>query len=114
MSLLFRIPLSLRRRQPYIDWANSTETDVLMTPELASAPGVYLVGPGEDEEETLEQLLDARWPEIFECELAGWMEDESAWPSERTRDMFDAWFEVALGAGVIDLDPATPLTDADA
>jgi hypothetical protein len=110
MPVLVRIPLTLRRTQHYIDWANRTEGDLLMTPELAAAPGVYLIGPG-DEEETLEQLLDARWPEIFECELAGWMEDESLWPAERTRETFDAWFDVTLGSGVIDLDPDEPLTD---
>lgn len=110
MSFLFRIPLTIRRKQPYIDWANSTEGDALMTPELAAAPGIYLIGP-DDEEETLERVLDARWSEIFTHELAGWMEDESGWPPGRTRQMFDAWFDVALGAGVIDLDPDEPLTD---
>ena len=110
MPFLFRIPLTIRRKQPYTDWANSTETDVLMTPELASAPGVYLIGP-DHEEESLEQVLDVRWPEIFVCELAGWMDDESGWPAEPTRELFDAWFEVTLGAGVIDLDPDEPLTD---
>lgn len=110
MPFLFRIPLTIQRKQPYIDWANSTEGDLLMTPELASAPGVYLIGP-DHEEETLEQLLNARWSEIFEYELAGWMEDESDWPAGRNRELFDDWFEVTLGSGVIDLDPDAPLTD---
>ena len=110
MPVLFRIPLTIQRRQPYIDWANSTDGDLLMTPELAAAPGVYLITAG-DEDETLDRLLDARWSEIFEYELAGWMEDESDWPAARTRELFDAWFEVTLGSGVIDLDPDTPLTD---
>jgi len=110
MSYLYRTPLLLIRKQPYVDWANSTGDDPLMTSELASTPAVYAVSDLE-QEPTLEEIIEARWQEIFEHELAGWMEDEETWPADRTLEMFHAWFQVTLGHGVFDLDPDEPLTE---
>jgi hypothetical protein len=58
-------------------------------------------------------LLDYCWADIFEEELFGWMTDESSWPAERTRKMFDEWFASEIGDAVIDLHPDEPLTEDD-
>ncbi len=112
MSFYYRTPLIVRRRQPYIDWANAGDDDPLMTEDLAQTPVVYLVDAAE-EDPPLDRLLEEYWPEIFEEELAGWMQDESTWPEGRSIEMFRAWFDVTVGQGVVDLDPDAPLTDED-
>jgi hypothetical protein len=112
MPFLYRTPLIVRRRQPYIDWANATDAEPPMTEELAQTPAVYLVEAAE-EDPTVDQLLAEYWLEIFEQELAGWMEDETSWPEGRSLEMFRAWFDVAVGQGVVDLDPDAPITEDD-
>ena len=41
--------------------------------------------------------------------LGGWVRDESLWPKNRTRRMFQEWFEIQMGAMVQDLGSYTPL-----
>ena len=108
MSYLYRTPLVLTRKQPYVDWANSTGGEPMMTLELAATPAMYAVAEPEHEEgheQTLEQIIESRWAEIFEYELAGWIEDDATWPIDRSLEMFDEWFKVTLGHGIFDLDP---------
>ena len=112
MPFLYRTPLIVRRRQPYIDWANSTDGEPLMTAQLAATPAVYLTEAADDDASP-ERLVADYWPEIFEHELAGWSEDDTEWPADRSREMFDQWFEVVVGQGVVDLDEDVPLTEAD-
>jgi hypothetical protein len=116
MAYLHRTPLLLTRKQPYVDWANRADGDPQMTLELASTPAVYAVSDSETEEgqePTLDQVIESRWQEIFECELAGWVEDEATWPANRSLEMFGEWFEVRMGHGVFDLDEDEPLTEDD-
>lgn len=110
MAFLYRTPLVVRRRQPYIDWANATDPEPPMTEDLAQTPAVYLVEATEDDP-SLDRVLEEYWPGIFEQELAGWLEDEATWPEGRSLEMFRAWFDVTLGQGVVDLDPEAPITE---
>jgi hypothetical protein len=114
MSLLHRAAITITRRQPYIDWANSTHSDGLeLTEALANdRRTVYLVA-APDSEPDLEELLADRWESIFEAELSTWMEDEAGWPAPRTRELFDRWFGAEVTESVIDLDPEDPLTETD-
>jgi hypothetical protein len=109
MSYLFRTALIVRRKEPYIDWANHDGDEVDMTPELAATPDVYVVRAGQTAEPDA-GIVDAYWEAIFEYELSAWDTDEGSWPADRTRELFDAWFDVTVGDSVIDLDPAEPLT----
>ena len=43
---------------------------------------------------TATTLIDEFWPDVFEEELAAWTLDEAAWPSPRTRKLFDTWFDL--------------------
>jgi hypothetical protein len=114
MSFLYRSAITITRRQPYIDWANSTaDGGVELTGEVANdRRTVYLVVEAEDGSDRGD-LLDDHWQDIFEEELAAWTEDESGWPTSRTREMFDRWFGAELTESVIDLDPEEPLTETD-
>jgi hypothetical protein len=112
MGFIYRTPLLITRRQPFVDWANSSDDDEspLFTEELARRRDVYLVSMPEGEA-TVDELVDSWWQGIFEEQLYAWEEDESTWPADRTRAMFDEWFEVEQGDIVFDLAPDEPLTD---
>src|SRR5919197_4610379 len=113
MSVLFRTAITITRKQPYIDWGNGFDDGVKLTEELAhERRTVYLVAqPDADFDPSA--VIAANWPFLFEEELALWMEDEADWPSERTREMFDQWFDAEVTDSVFDLDPDEPLTETD-
>jgi hypothetical protein len=115
MPFLYRTPVIVSRKQPYIDWANGlrrTDDEPDFPPELAQKKDIYL-GRYYATEEASEGLLDEIWPDIFEEELFGWSTDESEWPANRTREMFDAWFETELADSIVDLFPDHLLTEDD-
>jgi len=110
MSFLYRFGLTLTRRQPYLDWANTLDDGPKLSAELAhDRRTIYLV-PESTNEPDRERLLDEFWQHMFEEELAMWMEDGSTWPAPLTRELFDAWFEVDVTSAVYDLTPQEPLT----
>src|SRR5712671_850582 len=112
MGLLYRTPLLIRRKQPYVDWAlNVDDESRALGDAFPDRREIFLAPAGL--EQTLDEVLSECWEAIFEEELAGWMEDESTWPAERTRTMFDAWFSAELADAVIDLIPDEPLTEDD-
>ena len=113
MSTIYRAAITITRKQPYIDWANSFDDGgPQLTEDLArDRRAVYLVT--ESDRPELSPLVDEFWEDIFEEELAAWMENENDWPAPRTREMFDAWFDAELTDSVFDLVPEQPLTQTD-
>lgn len=115
MSFIYRTAITVTRKQPYMDWANSFDDGgPNLTDELArDRRTVYLVQEGEAAHQDLRELLDEHWQNIFEEELAMWMESEDDWPSPLTREMFDTWFDAEITDTVIDLVPEEPLSQTD-
>jgi len=114
VTVLHRSALTITRKQPYADWANGLcddETDtVAYTDDLRRT--IYLV-PAIDTSTGVADLLGEFWADIFEEELAAWSEDEGTWPAQRTRELFEDWFDVELTDTVIDLAPDEPLGEAE-
>ncbi|HEY7169784.1 MAG TPA: hypothetical protein VH417_02995 [Vicinamibacterales bacterium] len=114
MSFLYRHALFVSRKQPYIDWANGLEEGApALDEQLARLERTVFLAFEFDREPALEDLLPDYWEDIFEAELAAWNDDEQRWPSPRTREMFDGWFDVELCRAVYDLDPDEPLSQHD-
>jgi ribosomal protein L24E len=110
---LYRTAITINRKPPYIDWANSFDDGgPKLTMELGRRDSIYLV-PVAVHQQSLEEVLAEWWQDIFEEELAEWMQGDEDWPAVRTREMFDAWFDAAITDSVIDLAPEEPLTEAD-
>lgn len=114
MTFLYRFAVTITRKRPYIDWANSFDDG---GPKLADDLAddrrtVYLV-PETTDRPNLAEIIDEFWEAIFEEELAMWMENEDDWPNPRTRELFDAWFGVVATDSVFDLAPEEPLTQRD-
>jgi hypothetical protein len=114
MTFLYRFAVTVTRKRPYIDWANSFDDGgAKLTDDLADdRRTVYLV-PETTDRPNLAEIIDEFWEAIFEEELAMWMEDEDDWPDPRTRELFDAWFGVVATDSVFDLTPEEPLTQRD-
>lgn len=112
MPMIYRIPLVLRRRQPFADWVNAQTREPTPYTLAEGRPDIYLLHVTEGEP-TLEEMLGEYWQDVFEHELDGWMTDEACWPADRTLEMFRAWFDVELGEVVTDLAPDEPLTEDD-
>ena len=110
MSFLYRFAVTITRKQPFIDWANSFDDDVELTAEIADAGRtIYLVPETTDEPDRAE-ILDEFWDSIFEQELGAWVLSDEKWPAPRTREMFDEWFDAEITSAVFDLTPDEPLT----
>jgi hypothetical protein len=53
---------------------------------------VYLIR--EDDAEKIEEWIALHFKVPFESELEGWYTDESLWPQNIDRKLFEEWFEV--------------------
>lgn len=100
MKFINRCVVSLKPRQPFIDWASSLGTD--LPEDWTLEGGAYLL----DEQETEEGLanvvaLHAR--EMMENELSAWEEDPGRWPAERGIEQLKEWFDVHVSVAGFDL-----------
>ncbi len=97
---------------PYLEWARADDAEGLAESVFESLregePHIYLL-PEYAYLSERKELLDAFWPAIFERMLEGWVTDEALWPADRTRQMFDEWFEVQMTSVIEDFDVDEPL-----
>lgn len=112
MKMLNRSAISVKLRQPFVDWINSLndsgdEEEVLLD-EVNQESTSYLI-PELEEEEDLEKLIDERYLAILENELYSWEEDESLWPEDMDRALFDTFIRIEPAFMVFDLDDQAPL-----
>jgi hypothetical protein len=103
-SMLNRCAITVKARQPFLDWLRSLPELADTTLERWNEDGVaYLLPVVEDESDDLASLLPLCFDLIFERELAAWEEDCDRWPATRDLPTFLSWFEPQLRAVVIDL-----------
>src|SRR5262245_12569208 len=113
MSFLHRVGITITRKQPYIEWANSFDDGPQLTEELAHDRRTIYLAPETTQDPDPVALLGEFWEQIFEAELSAWMLDAEDWPTPRTRELFDSWFEAEVTGSVYDLTPDEPLTHLD-
>jgi len=92
-------------KQPFLDWlraVDSTSKNINLS-EINCEPTVYLVPEFEAEGEFAE-WLGQNYKTIFEEQLAGWWTDRSSWPTIRSIEVFQDWFECRIYSMVFDLD----------
>ena len=67
MQRVKRTAISLRPKQPYLDWANGLEDDgVKIGGEFAPEENIYLIQDSVDRQNDLEALLEPYYETIFE------------------------------------------------
>ena len=111
MKMLNRSAISVKLRQPFVDWINSVsdsgEEEVTLD-DVNQESTSYLI-PELEEEEDLDNLLDERYLDILENELFSWEEDDSLWPEDIDRALFDDFIRIEPAFMVFDLDDQAPL-----
>jgi hypothetical protein len=111
MPLLNRSLLTVRPRRPFLDWyLSQDDAEDVTLEDLREEPTGYLLSEYELEEDR-DAVLQHFWDLVFEHELMAWVDNEKAWPRERTFPMFRDWFDVELSSLVIDIVDAPLLSD---
>jgi len=116
---LNRASVSLKPKQPLIDWLKGIDRAIGAEPIGALDPldengDVFLI-PGEDSIESREDAVkwvEKRWSDFFEFELGKWIIDDQLWPKNRTLKLFREWFDIEYHSMVWDL-ASEPLTTED-
>ncbi|ODC04231.1 hypothetical protein BFW38_12515 [Terasakiispira papahanaumokuakeensis] len=111
MKMLNRSAISVRLKQPFVDWVNGLDNAQEETVTLAEAnqeATVYLV-PELDGPEDLGALLEERYLDILENEWLSWEEDSRLWPDNPDRELFDRMIEIEPSFMAFDLDEQAPL-----
>ncbi len=98
-----RYILVVTPKQPYVDWVTSLDTeepepgDIVFSLEEAQRyhQTNYLV-PYDWDSDPVVAWLDGNFDIFFQCELMGIEDDPSRWPTPRTLELFEAWFETEL------------------
>ena len=104
MRRVKRTAISLKPKQPYIDWANSLDGDgVKIGAEFSPEENIYLIADSVDQPDDLEMFLEPYYQTIFEEELEAWHRLEADWARRRDLTRFLAWFEVEVHSLVLDL-----------
>ena len=111
MKMLNRSAISVQLRQPFVDWINSLDEsgdEQVNLDEVNLEATTYLI-PELEDEDALEAFIDERHFELLENELLSWEDDESFWPADMDRALFDEFLDVKLSFMVFDLDEQAPL-----
>ena len=111
MDWLNRIALVVTPKRRFFEWVNARPEagGPVTIDEAASHRMVYLAATG-NAGPSVDELIEVYWEEIFEEALEEWVADESLWPVNRTPHVFRDWFHVESIDGVVDMDPAEPVT----
>lgn len=111
MKMLNRSAISIQLKQPFVDWINSldeSENEQVTLEEVNLEATSYLI-PELEDEGALEAFIDERYFELLENELLSWEDDDSFWPADMDKALFDAFLDVKLSFMVFDLDEQAPL-----
>ncbi|MDR4498043.1 MAG: hypothetical protein MRK02_09025 [Candidatus Scalindua sp.] len=104
MLYLNRSALVVKPKQPFVDWANSTDpggTQYTLQ-NLKSENNVYLVSEIDDKHD-LEREIKTYHRIMFENELIGWATDRTTWPKMISLELFHEWFVIEHNSMVADL-----------
>jgi hypothetical protein len=100
--------ISILPKQPYYDWVNAVFTDGAPMTATDKEATAYAISDDFTKED-LAEVVKPYFPFIFEMELFGACTEPDMWPSERTWELFNAWFTYHVGSLVWDLVPELPL-----
>lgn len=103
MYLVNRSVAIIRPKRPFLTWLNAMpELDFELTLSDIRIDSTIVMIPEVHEAEDGIAYIDEIALSLFEMELASWVADESAWPSDRDLKMFWEWFDVEIHMEVID------------
>ncbi|WP_257254453.1 MULTISPECIES: hypothetical protein [unclassified Endozoicomonas] len=100
MKFINRCVVTLKPRQPFIDWAKGLGTELPQDWSLEG--GSYLLDEQETEE-GLEASLANHARDMMENELSAWEEDRGRWPELRDLRALKSLFDVHVSVAGFDL-----------
>jgi hypothetical protein len=101
MNIVNRGYLSVKPKQPFIDWVNTFENEIELSLEYDDEPTIYLIREDFIDEEP---IINQHFKKILENEFAAITETTEDWPEVQTLEEFLNWFEIRLGSMVFDLE----------
>ena len=103
MELINRGVVVIKPKPPFQEWVNSdpTVSSPVSMENLQQDCTAILVPDFFGPQDALDYLEPLK-PALFEMELEGWNLDRGTWPSKRTNEVFDAWFELEVHSMVWD------------
>ena len=99
-----RAAIILKCKEPFIRWLNESDP-------YNDNPGITLESVNDDrtvyliddhDAENVEEWISLNFKQIIESELEGWYTDDSLWPKNRNRKLFDEWFNVECHSVILD------------
>lgn len=100
MEILNRSAITVRAKQPFIDWANALTPEFPMEIAILGESHTYLTNP---DFEDAQKHIKKYFKQIFEEELEGIWLDENDWPQKRDFKTFCEWFHFEISDWVQDL-----------
>ena len=92
MKTINRTAITIRPKQPYIDWANSFDDGEAYDPDKRHATTILI--SEKYDEFNYEIYLKKIYKILFEEELESWMANPDDWPKIKNYTMFKNWFEI--------------------
>ena len=93
--MINRAVVILKCKDPFIQWMNDADpyddNPGITLEGINQENTVYLID--ENDAANLEEWISLNFVQLFESELEDWYTDESLWPKNRTRKLFDEWFD---------------------
>jgi len=95
MEVINRGVVIIKPKEPFLEWINrdSTLSSPVSMEDLQEDRTALLVPELFSLQDMLDYLESVK-PLLFEIELEGWYTDPDMWPTERTAEVFDAWFDL--------------------
>lgn len=103
--VLNRSAVFLLPKQPALDWllrVDPNPMDITLE-QLRQEPEVFLVPQSLEMHEQAVRWVNQNWKSFFEQFLDGWFTDESMWPQQRSRKIFNEWFDIHFSSMVFDM-----------
>ena len=102
--MINRGAIVVRLQEPFVRWineANPVVDGLGMSLESANEDKtIYLIT--DDDAENLDRWLKENYMALFEQELEEWYVDETLWPENRNRKMFNEWIEIECHSVILD------------
>ncbi len=104
MSELDRIAFVIKPTELMYEWIQNLPQDNSdITLEDLREDCTVLLLPAYEDDDEIWDYFEEIYQEIFESELESWTYDEDKWPTERSLENFNAWFDIEQHNMVIDL-----------
>lgn len=103
MLAINRSALTIKPKQPFVDWINRIGEGDTYTIKQLSKDNVVILLPEFSDHRQATEYVKSICKELFEHQLSGWCTDENLFPKKTDWQTFMKWFELAMNSEVFDM-----------